>query len=268
MRAIATFRTVMLLAAALLTIAARPAAAQGFAALVSPPRFEVTAKPGTTLRQVLEISNRSAAPAHYRIHTADFELTAQYGVTFHEDLQPNSCRPWVALERPDVSLPGGGTIRYRFEITVPRDAPPGECRFGLLIEGADASVAEAGRVKLPISGRIGVIVYAVIGDAAPALEVFGPHAVTVNGKRVPSLRVHNSGNAHGRMSGFLSGRDAKGDKYDFTPSDFPILPGEERDVYFMPSLPNNDSPTITFPVTVRGTLEWAGGTLPVDERFE
>jgi len=264
----ATFRTVTFLAAALPALRAGPAAAQGFAALVSPPRFEVSAKPGATVRQVLEVSNRSAMPAHYRIHTADFDLTAQYGVTFHDDLQPNSCRPWVALERPEVTLPGGGTIRYRFEIVVPRDAPSGECRFGLLVEGADSSVAEAGGVKLPISGRIGVIVYAVIGDGAPALEVFGPHTVTVNGKRVPSLRVHNSGNAHGRMGGFLSGRDATGSRYDFTPSDFPILPGEERDVYFMPSLPNNDAPTLTFPVTVRGTLEWTGGTVPVDERFE
>jgi hypothetical protein len=267
-RAFPTLRNVVLLAAALHAVAAQPAAAQGFAALVSPPRFELTAKPGATLRQVLEVTNRSAAPGHYRIHTADFDLTAQYGVTFHEDLQPGSCRPWVALERPDVTLTGGGTIRYRFEVAVPKEAPVGECRFGLLVEGADSSFAEAGGVKLPISGRIGVIVYVVIGDAGPTLEVFGPHVVTVNSKRVPSLRVHNSGNAHGRMSGFLSGRDAKGVKYDFTPSDFPILPGEEREVYFMPSLPNNDSPTLTFPVTVRGTLEWAGGTVPVDERFE
>lgn len=268
MRPFPTFNAVMLLAIALLASAARPAAAQGFAALVSPPRFELTAKPGATVRQVLEVSNRSATPARYQIHTADFELTAQYGVTFHEDLQPHSCRPWVALERPEVTLPGGGTIRYRFEIAVPRDAPPGECRFALLVEGADSSVADVNGVKLPISGRIGVIVYAVIGDASPTLEVFGPHTVTVNGKRVPSLRVHNSGNAHGRMSGFLSGKDAKGARYDFTPSDFPILPGEDRDVYFMPSLPDNDSPTLSFPVTVRGTLEWAGGTVPVDERFE
>jgi len=151
---------------------------------------------------------------------------------------------------------------------VPKDAPAGECRFGLLVEGADSAVAQAGGVQLPISGRIGVIVYVVIGGAGPMLEVFGPHVVTANGKRVPSLRVHNSGNAHGRMSGFLSGKDANGVRYDFTPSDFPILPGEDREVYFMPSLPNNDSPTLTFPVTVRGTLEWPGGTVPVDERFE
>ena len=36
--------------------------AQGFAALVSPPRFELSTKPGKTLRSVIEISNRSTAP--------------------------------------------------------------------------------------------------------------------------------------------------------------------------------------------------------------
>jgi hypothetical protein len=138
----------------------------------------------------------------------------------------------------------------------------------MLIEGAEDAVAEAGRVRLPIAGRIGVIVYVTIGDAAPSLEVFGPRVLTVNGKRVPSLRVHNGGNAHGRVSGFLTGKDATGRRFDFTPSDFPILPAEEREVYFMPSLPDNDSPTLSYPVTVRGTLEWTGGKIPVDERFE
>jgi hypothetical protein len=257
-----------LLALALSSIAARPAAADGFAAIVSPPRFELQAKAGATVRQSLDVTNRAAEVAHFHIHSADFDLTAQYGVVFHDDLQPGSCRPWVALERSDVTLPGGGTIRYRFEVAVPAGTPAGECRFAMLIESADDAVAQAGKVRLPIAGRIGVIVYVAIGDAAPNLEVFGPHVVTINGKRVPALRVHNRGNAHGRVTGFLSGKDATGAKYDFTPSDFPILPNEDRDVYFLPSLPNNDSPTLTFPVTVRGKLEWTGGTLPVDERFE
>ena len=40
---------------------ARPrSAAQGFAAMVSPPRFELTGKPGQTQRQVIEIMNADA----------------------------------------------------------------------------------------------------------------------------------------------------------------------------------------------------------------
>src|ERR1700749_1898041 len=79
--------------------------AQGFAAMVSPPRFELKAKPGKTSRNVIEVSNRSSAPAKFLIHTADWTLGTDFGVSFHDDLQSGSCRPWVALERPEVVVP-------------------------------------------------------------------------------------------------------------------------------------------------------------------
>ncbi len=153
-------------------------------------------------------------------------------------------------------VPGGGTLRYRFEVTVPADAPAGECRFAVMIEGAEPSIARSKGLDVPVTGRIGVIVYVTIGDGAPDLEVLGPRIATLNGQQVPTLRVHNAGSAHGRMSGFLTGTDAKGIAYDFTPSDFPILPHEEREVFLTPSTPKDDHPTLTFPVTVKGTLEW------------
>jgi len=244
------------------------ARAEGFAALVSPPRFEMSGKAGATVRQVIEVTNRANSPGRYRIRTADFVLGADYGVAFHDELLPGSCRPWVAIERPLVALPAGGTIRYRFEVQVPADAPPGECRFAIMIEGDEPSLAKAGAMQLPVVGRIAVIVYVTVGDAAPQIEVFGPAVVSHNGQQLPALRVHNAGNAHTRMSGFLSGQDATGRKYDFTPSDLPILPGEVREVLLTPSTPEDSNPTLTFPVSVQGTLEWANQTTPLDERFK
>src|SRR5271165_3912616 len=82
--------------------------AQGFAALVSPPRFELATKPGKTLRGIIEVSNRSTSPGHYLVHTADWTMTKDFTVTFHDELQPGSCRPWVAIERPDVVVPPVG----------------------------------------------------------------------------------------------------------------------------------------------------------------
>ena len=257
--------TTLLLLSAFTTSNAR---AQEFAALVSPPRFEVSGKAGATVHPVIEITNRSNVPSRYRLHTSDFVLGSDYGVTFHDELLPGSCRPWVAIERPLVALPPGGTIRYRFEVQVPADAPAGECRFAIMVEADEASLAKAGEVQLPIVGRIGVIVYVEVGDAAPQLEVFGPAIVNHNGQQVPALRVHNAGNAHTRMSGFLSGKDATGSKYDFTPSDLPILPGEVREVVLTPSTADNANPTLTFPVTVQGTLEWANQSTQLDERFK
>ncbi len=242
--------------------------AQGFAALVSPPRFELATKPGKTLRSVIEVSNRSTASGRYLIHTADWTLAPDFSVTFQDDLQPGSCRPWVAIERPEVVVPGGGTLRYRFEVAVPADAPSGECRFAVMIEGAEPSVASSNGLTMPVTGRIGVIVYVTIGDGAPDMEVLGPKVAALNGQQVPTLRVHNGGNAHGRVTGFLTGTDAKGISYDFMPSDFPILPHEEREVFLTPSTPADDHPTLTFPVTVKGTLEWGDHKTELNQRFE
>jgi hypothetical protein len=242
--------------------------AQGFAALVSPPRFELATKPGKTLRSVIEVSNRSSSEGRYLMHTADWSFAADFSVSFQDELQAGSCRPWVAIERPEVVVPGGGTLRYRFEVTVPKDAPPGECRFAIMIEGAEPSVTVADGVSVPVTGRIGVIVYVAIGDGAPNLEIMGPNVAMLNGRRLPALRIHNGGTVHGRVTGFLTGTDAKGISFDFNPSDFPILPQEERQVFLTPSTPTDDHPTLTFPVTVKGTLEWAGHKTELNQQFE
>jgi hypothetical protein len=259
-----SFCLFVLLAAAL----SAPVHAQGFAALVSPPRFELATQPGKTVRSVIEVSNRSTAPARYLMHTADWTFAPDFSVNFHDDLQAGSCRPWVAIERPEIAIPGGATLRYRFEVAVPADAPAGECRFAIMIEGAEPSIARGQGLDMPVTGRIGVIVYLTIGDGKPVLEVFGPKIAMLNGQQIPALRVHNSGSAHGRMTGFLTGTDAKGIKYDFTPADFPILPHEEREVFLTPSTATDDHPALTFPVTIKGTLEWGKQKTDLDQRFE
>ncbi len=241
---------------------------QGFAALVSPPRFELKSAPGKTLRGVLEISNRSTQPAKYTVHTADWTFAPDFTVNFSDALADGSCRPWVSIERPEVTVPGAGSVRYRFEVAVPADATPGECRFAVMVEGAEPSYAHSKGLDVPVTGRIGVIVYVVIGNGAPALEVFGPKVETVNGQKLPTMIIHNSGNAHGRVAGFLTGKDANGVNYDFAPSDFPILPGEQREVFLTPSNGNDEHPTLAFPVRVKGTLEWADQKTELDQTFE
>ena len=261
-------RPALVLLALLSAALSTHAQSQGFAALVSPPRFELSTQPGKTVRSVIEVSNRSTAPARYLIHTADWTFSPEFSVTFLDDLQPGSCRPWVAIERPEVTVPGGGTMRYRFEVTVPADAPPGECRFAVMIEGAEPSISRSKGLDMPITGRIGVIIYLVIADGAPMLAVSGPKIATLNGQRIPALIVHNSGTAHGRMTGFLTGKDAKGISYDFTPADFPILPHEQREVFLTPSTAADDHPTLTFPLTVKGTLEWGKHRTELNQLFE
>jgi hypothetical protein len=241
-------------------------AAQGFTAAVSPPRFELAIKPGTGLRQVMEVNNPNSQTSRFRIKTADWLLDADGGLAFFDELQQGSCRPWVAIEAREITISGSGKYRYRFEVSAPADAPVGECRFVLLVEGQDQPV-QAGNVSFPVSGRIGVIVYVAIGDAAPRLEVIGTRVRTINGAVLPTIDVRNSGNAHGRISGFLSGTDASGKKLDFEPATLPILPGELRGITLTPTTGRDEPVTVAYPITIRGTLEWGDKSIPFEQRF-
>ena len=63
----------ILLAAGMLAASAA-ASAQGFSAVVSPPRFEAGAQPGTTYRNIVEVGNVSGEAAHFTVKTADWTL--------------------------------------------------------------------------------------------------------------------------------------------------------------------------------------------------
>lgn len=258
----------VLLCAASTLLCVTGVAAQGFAAIVSPPRFELTAKPGEKVRQVIEIGNAGTQAAKYHFKTADWTLDKSGGVSFDESLQPGSCRPWVAIEKREVTVAGGGKYRYRFEVAPPADAPAGECRFALLIEGDEQTVKAANGPPVPVAGRIGVIVYLSIGGAAPKLELVGSQVATINGEATPVLQIKNSGNAHGRLDGFLSGTDAGGKKLEFSLSTLPVLPGETRTISLIINRGEQEALTkIKFPITVRGNLEWADKSVPFEQRF-
>ena len=219
----------LLAAAALLaTIGGNRADAQEFALSVSPPRFELTAEPGKTVRSVVELTNASNVATRLSFATAEWALTHDGGVVTSAALGPNSCRPWVAIERLQTTLQPNSRLRYRFEVTPPADAAPTECRFALLISGEDTRVSPDNGSSFPVAGQIALIVYVKVGDVKPRIRIVKADVASLNGVLTPVLMVENTGQAHGRLSAFLSGTDAKGKKREFSASTLPILPGETR----------------------------------------
>jgi hypothetical protein len=242
--------------------------AQDFAAVVSPPRFEIRAQPGERIRQVVEITNAGPRPSRYHLHTEDWTLGADGGVSFSEELAPDSCRSWVAIERREIDVPGGGRYRYRFEVEPPADATPGECRFALMIEGEPQTVQTESGLPVPVSGRIGVIVYVQVGEASANLQVVETGVADTSAGFLPTLTVRNSGNAHARLAGFLEGADARGRKLEFSPSTLPILPGETRVVPLSASEGKVVVTDLAFPVSVAGVIEWGDGRrIEIDQPF-
>lgn len=255
-----------LLASTLGLLLATGASAQQFAAMVSPPRFELASKAGQTQRQVIEITNSDVQAASYRLRTVDWSLDAAGGVKLDDALAKDSCRPWVAIERREITVPASGRFRFRFEVAVPPDAG-GECRFALVLEGGASTVKAGENVSIPVSAQIAVIVYVTIGDAAPDLSIVRTAVVEREGQRMPVMYVRNEGKAHGRFEGFLDGTDANGKRIDFSPSGLPILPGEVREIPLVVASEADPRPTLAFPLTIRGKLEWSGKATPFEARF-
>jgi hypothetical protein len=239
-------------------------AAASFAAVVGPPRFELKATPGETLRQAIDIGNDALEFADYAVRTADWELAADGAVIYRDDLAPGSCRPWVRLERRELRMAPRQHRKFRFEVQVPPDAPQGECRFAIMIEGKEPSLPE-GTIRVPMQGRIAVIAYVAVGDAKPRLEVRSLQLATVNGRPAPTVTLTNSGNAHGRPEGTLEARDAAGRAIEFSVSNAPVLAGTTRTLPLWPNPgPDGKTPAIEYPLRLRGTIEWPGGQHKVE----
>lgn len=263
MTASKTFSALLISAAA-----SGPALAQGFSVMVSPPRFELEMQAGDAMRNVVEISNLSDQTSRLSVRSADWTLDREGGVAIHDPLQPTSCRPWVAIERRQIEIPPRGRYRYRFEVAPPTGTPASQCRFALVVEGGETEVSASGGLRFPVSGRIAVLVYVSLGDAAPQFALAGTGTSLLNGQRVPFIHMRNDGNAHGRVMGFLAGTDARGRKLEFTPSSLPVLPGETRALALLASASDTAPGPLAFPITIRGTLEAGTQKLPFEQRFE
>jgi hypothetical protein len=259
------FRHATLAAALAATVA--PTIAADFAFAITPPRFELSAKPGERLRQVIEITNAAPEQSALSIRTAEWNFAPDGTSEFSDELRPGSCRPWVAIERRDLVVGARQAYRFRFEVAPPATQAPVECRFAILLQGKEAVASQSGGPS--VTGRVAVIVYVAVGDVQPDLEVVGAALSTRDGKPVPVLQVRNKGTAHGRLDGFLKLTDAAGRTFDVTPANTPVLPGETRAVAVTLNEAAPGAAAPQFPATLRGKLEWGKGrSTDVDRRID
>lgn len=267
----------LLLLPALAVAIAIDVLAQGFAAGITPSRFELEAEPGALIRETVTIVNPGTADAEYLFRTVDWQLDEASGVQYVEDtLAEGSCRPWVRLERRNVTIRAGASRNYRFEVQVPADAAPGLCRFAIMIEPSEAYTARIGdgEVSLPIVGRYAVISYVTIGDAAAVIENLGLSRIDSSGLQLPAITVRNTGTAHDRASGQITAVDATDTRYSLVPSSFPVLPGRTETLAFLPETDTAGQSPLTlerqlqYPVRLNGRIEIGGQSIEIDATVE
>lgn len=241
----------------------------GFAGGITPSRFELETKQGELLRRSFKLYNLSSRPQQFKVRTVEWQFSPEGQISFQDALAGDSCREWVRLERRKVSVvPDPQQPRnFRFEVQVPADAEPRQCRFALMVESTsdavDTNFAD-GALNLPITGRIAVIVYLNIGDVQPELQ-FGTLAVReVNTRRFPTMEVHNSGEAHGRLDADLVALHKDGSKTQLSIDTTPILPHQTRYLALMPE----SGKELTYPLTITGKLYNDSGSYEVQQELQ
>ena len=260
------FRYLGLLAA----LCGTAAQAGPFEIAVSPSRFELSGRNTQRIGQSLDIQNLGGTPTELSVRTIDWTYSPEGQISYHDALQPGSCRPWVTLERRLVRVPARGKASFRFQVDVPVDAARGECRFMLAIEGvepAHKALIESGgaSLSLPVNGRIAVAVYMAVNGAQPQLEMRSLGVKELDGSRKPVVTVHNSGDAHGRLDGSLDATDAQGRSLELLPEGTPILPGQTRTLPLTPrASAQGKPPEMQWPLKTQGTLDWDRGAFKIN----
>ena len=247
-----------------------------FAVRISPPNFEIKAKPGEVVRNIITIENADVETGIYDIRTADWDFNENGGVLIHPPDKPlpqSSCRPWTRLERRRLEVASNRVKRYRFEVHVPEDVTDGACKFAIVVSPAPETVEsmKMGNLDMPVLGAIAVIVYVTVGDAQPDLLLKDVKKIYQDGEPLPLFSLHNKGNAHARPFGSLSAKDSKGKTADLLVVPFPILPGETKDIQLTanPRLSGIEKMSeLVFPISVKGLIEYDGGRIKVDTVIE
>lgn len=266
---------IQFLAGALASLVCTYSAAGPFEIAASPSRFELATKSGARVGQSLDIYNVGKLSSEVSLRTLDWSYTEDGVVSYFDELQPNSCRTWVTLERKTVVVTAGSKRTFRFQIDVPADAPRGECRFMLAVEGvepAHKAILESGgglNLSLPVTGRIAIAVYVAINGAAPKLSLTQLRVQDIKGNPTAIAVVTNQGDAHGRLDGSLDATDAKGQTYELNVEGTPVMPGQSRILPFTSkSISNKTTEALTFPLNAKGILDWENGSFKVDTEFK
>jgi len=259
----------MLSVASLFATSLGHTANEGFAGGITPSRFEIDTKQGDLLRRSFKLYNLGVRPQQFLVRTVDWHFSPEGQISFQDELAEDSCREWVRLERHKISVvPDPQRPRnFRFEVQVPADASPRQCRFALMVESTadavDTSFAD-GALSMPVTGRVAVIVYLNIGDVQPDL-LFGTLAVReVNAQRIPTMEVHNSGAAHGRLDADLVALQEDGSKIRLSIESTPVMPHQTR---FMAIRPEAGK-TLKYPLTIKGKLYNDSGAYEVQQELQ
>jgi len=134
------FRLVLgsFVAFAILFFATPQTHAQDVSLVVSPPSFDIEAKPGETIQKTIKITNNdNDKELIIKAFPIDFIVTDDLGTPIKVTTTASGrylASPWFTLEKTEFTIPPKGTEQIVIIVTVPSDALPGGHYAGVFFE--------------------------------------------------------------------------------------------------------------------------------------
>lgn len=177
----------------------------GFA--VTPPSFEINAKPGDVIQNTIKIENLNKAPLTIRARPQSFVAYGEGGqVAISEDETTFSIISWVELEKAEQNIKPESFALYNFKLHIPKNAEPGS-HYGAIVFSPvkDTSVGGSGA---NVSQEIGALILIKIpGDVFESAELlsFNPEEQIVKTDEVKLIaQLSNNGNIHVKPYGYIA----------------------------------------------------------------
>lgn len=133
------------------------------------PNFSYDAKPGGTLRDAIDVVNRSDRALELKIYASD-AFTTESGVLdlLPADQEPVDVGTWIGLDEEELTVPAGKTVTVPFTLTVPDNATPGDHTGGIVTSLVTGETDGQVSVDRRIGSRVMI---RVAGDLRPELSV-------------------------------------------------------------------------------------------------
>lgn len=198
--------------------------------VVSPPRMELSLSGGSSATEAVEITNQGADFLELKAYLMDWELGPEDSFVYRRPGSlKNSSSAWVRVNPQVIRLEPKDKQLVRITVSAPKEAQGSY--WTVLFFESKPEPARGGRMGVTLSGRVGVLIYAVVaGTEARSGKILNLQVKKdKENKYNLSLTFENTGNLHYRPQGSWEIKNEAGKRVKKGEiEDFVVLPKTQR----------------------------------------
>lgn len=193
---------------------------------ITPIRFELKARPGGQVTEVIYVRNNSSKPVRIKVYAENWFLGEDGSRNFIGNRPaPYSVRDWVRVNPFDFRLQPEEIKSVRFTVSVPAEVLPGGYHVAVSFEQVPEAPGGGRLGQVAFTGKIVAAVYVTVGKPEIQGQLEDLVFESSQGQQFIKLKITNSGRYHFRLKGEVIIKNAEGKRVvRLDIPDEPVLP--------------------------------------------